>query len=114
MNKFGQEMKLCTACSMVQPIEEDFYRAGPYYQKYCKMCYNDKRKKTYKEKHVKRITGFAKLPTELQKNIAYDHSVKINFADIAKKYENQWPLKASQLNYWNRKGQIPKYIHNEE
>ena len=115
MNKFGQQMKLCVGCSIVQPLEEDFYKAGAVsYQKLCKMCYNDKRKKNWKATYVPKPTGFKKLPEDLQEKISYDFSVRINSKDICKKYQHLWPLKHQQLNLWRRKGQIPIFVHQQE
>lgn len=103
-------VKLCTGCDKVKILENDFYKAGNSWQKYCKICHNEKRGDYVHKgtKYKKRLTGFEKIPIELQKKIQYDIRVKINFKDIAEKYKNEG-IKYQTLLKWNRKGLIPNF-----
>jgi hypothetical protein len=105
--------KLCTKCDKVKSLKNDYYRAGEYYQKYCKECHNNLRL-TYvhnnNTKYVKKPTGFIKLPKDLRDNIIYDRHMKMNYKNIWRKYTSQYPeLKYLSLTGWGRNGQIPKY-----
>ena len=104
-------VKLCTRCNEVKPLSEGFYRAGKSWQKYCKICHNEKRVE-YKmtSSYKPKPTGFKKLPEELQKKIIYDIYVRVNFKDIWRKYKDEYPqIKHQTLLKWNRANQIPEY-----
>ena len=97
-------MKLCSQCSKVKPLIGGFYKAGASWQKYCIPCHN-KRRCEYdasNKEYIKVLKGFAKLDEELRKKILYDISVRINYRDIAKKYN----LKYQTLLNWKRKDLI--------
>ena len=106
-----KSVKLCVKCQKVKPLEGGYYKAGKSWQKYCKICHNERRveygsTKIYKPKP----TGFKKLPEELQKKIIYDVYVRVNFKDIWRKYKNDYPqLKHQTLLRWNRLNQISPY-----
>lgn len=106
-----KEVKLCVKCQKVKTLEGGYYKAGKSWQKYCKICHNERRveygsTKTYTPKP----TGFKKLPEELQKKIIYDVYVRVNFKDIYTKYKGDYPqVKHQTLLRWNRLGQIPAY-----
>lgn len=101
----NENKKLCLMCNEVKNLESGFYRAGVTYQKYCKPCHNANRKKyTIKYNYVKKNNpkGFAKLPEDIRKKILYDISVRINYKEIAKKYN----LNYKTLLSWKRKGHL--------
>jgi hypothetical protein len=97
------QMKYCSKCEQVKPLEVGFYKAGISWQKYCIPCHNKKRceyKHTYKYQKVPK--GFQKLPEDIREKILYDISVRINYKDIANKYN----LNYQTLCIWKRKGLI--------
>ena len=108
---YVQQVKFCISCEDVKPLEGGYYKAGKSWQKRCIKCHNKKRLDyTNNTKYKHKITGFKKLPEELQKKIIYDVYVKINFKDIFNKYNKEYPqLKHQTLLRWNRAGQIPKF-----
>jgi len=103
-------VKLCVGCAKVKTLEGGFYRAGKSWQKFCKLCHNEKRNDYVHNgnNYKKKPTGFEKIPADLQKKIQYDIKVRINFKDIAEKYKNEG-IKYQTLLNWNKKGLIPKY-----
>lgn len=98
-----EEIKLCQKCQQVKNLEIGFYKAGNSWQKLCKICHNEKRcEYSQSYNYKKRSKGFEKLPEEVRKNILYDISVRINYKNIAKKYN----LNYQTLSIWKRKGLI--------
>ena len=98
-----RSVKLCRKCNVVKDLHNDYYKAGKGFQKYCIPCHNEKRfdyPHTYK--YEKRPKGFSKLPEETRKNILYDVKVRINYKEIAEKYN----IKYQTLLCWKRKGLI--------
>ena len=104
-------VKLCCDCQKVKTLEGGFYKAGKSYQKRCIPCHNEKRYEYAFTKHNKKPTGFMKLDEDLRKKIMYDIHVRINFKDIARKYQANG-IKYQTLLVWNRKGQIPTHQPN--
>lgn len=95
--------KLCRMCNTVKELDEEFYKAGKSYQKYCIPCHNLKRYDyPHKYSYKKKPKGFLKLDEELRKKILYDISIRICYKEIAEKYN----LKYTTLLSWKRKGQI--------
>ena len=37
------QVKLCTKCKKVKPLSGGYYKAGEYWQKFCKICHNNSR-----------------------------------------------------------------------
>lgn len=102
IDKEKNMMKLCEECNTVKDMEKDYYKAGLSYQRLCKPCHNQMRRK-YKvsnKPYVPKPTGFDKLNEDMKKSILYDISVKVNYKKIAQKYD----IKYSTLCYWKRKG----------
>jgi hypothetical protein len=104
-------VKMCSNCQVAKNLEEDFYKAGKSWQRYCKPCHNARRLDypRQKAKRVLKLKGFAKLSEEIQNNIKYDIYVRIAFTDIARKYD----IKYSTLLSWKRKG-IPPHVPEAE
>lgn len=104
--KFSQdeELKYCEGCDKVKSLYKDFYRGGKNsFQKYCKPCHIENRKKYKKSNsYKKRPTGFKKLQDETRKNILNDIRVRINYKKIALKYN----LNYLTLLRWKREGQL--------
>ena len=110
-----KDVKLCVKCEKVKPLQGGFYRAGTSWQKYCKICHNERRA-TYPKSirtYTPKPTGFKRLPDELQKKIIYDVYVKINYKNITRKYEKEYNIKHQTLLKWAKSGQIPKYEPSE-
>ena len=38
-----KEVKLCVKCQKVKPLQGGYYKAGKSWQKYCKICHNERR-----------------------------------------------------------------------
>jgi len=109
-------VKLCIRCNSVKSLEINFYRAGPSWQKLCKICHNERRLEyKFTRAYVIRPTGFKKLPEELRKKIIYDVYVRLNYRDICRKYKDEYKnlLKYQTLLRWANSGQIPKYALEE-
>lgn len=101
MTEETKQKKLCRKCNEVKDLEGGFYRAGKSYQKYCIPCHNVKRYDyAHNYKYEKRPKGFSKLPEDIRKKILYDISVRINYKEIAEKYN----IKYTTLLSWKRKG----------
>jgi len=97
----SKPMKLCRKCEKVKPLESGFYRAGKSYQRYCIPCHNARRYEYAQNyKYEKKPKGFSKLPEDIRKKILYDISIRLNYKEIAEKYE----LKYTTLLSWKRKG----------
>ena len=96
-----KNMKHCPDCDTNKPVLE-FYKAGGYYQKRCKICHN-KFRRNYKASHKKKMTGFGKLPAETQKDILEDIK-KMTKKAVAEKYN----IPYQNITRWTRQGQIPK------
>ena len=96
-----EQKKLCRKCNVVKNLNNDYYKAGKGFQKYCIPCHNEKRYEyTRSYKYEKKPKGFSKLPQELRDKILYDISIRINFKEIAEKYNIKYPT----LLNWNKKG----------
>ena len=111
------EVKLCSKCNIVKPLEGGYYKAGSYWQKLCKTCHNVSRMNYANNKppYVRTPTGFKKLPEDLRKKIIYDVHVRVNFKDIWKKYKDEYPqIKHQTLCKWARLNQIPGYTPTVE
>ena len=106
------KVKLCTKCEKVKLLIGGFYKAGKSFQKYCKLCHNEKRVEYVSNRdYTPKPTGFLKLPEELRAKIIYDIHVQVNFKDIWKKYKDEYPqVKHQTLLRWNRAKQIPEYV----
>ncbi len=100
-------VKLCKGCQNVFPLESGYYKAGPkVYQKLCMKCHNQKRYDyDFNNKYEKKIIGYMKIDEEIRKKIEYDIYVRINFKEIAIKYD----LNYQSLLRWKNKNQIPVY-----
>jgi hypothetical protein len=111
-----KKMKYCSKCLIVKELEEGYYKAGSSWQKLCKICHNESRIQYASNKvYTPKITGFLKLPEDLQNKIIYDIYVRINFKDIYKKYKDEYPqIKHQTLLKWNREGQIKTYIEVQQ
>jgi len=94
-----EPVKLCVGCQEVKPLSTGYYKAGVSWQKRCKKCYLVKTKK-----YIKKPQGFYKLDKEIQEKIKYDIYVRVNYKEIAKKYNIKYPT----LLNWKLKG-IPAY-----
>lgn len=108
--------KLCVKCQIVKPLEGGYYRCAKSWQKLCKICHNARRieYKLSSKPYVKKLTGFLKLPTDLQEKIKYDISVFMNFKAIYNKYKDgDVKLNYQTLLSWDRKGLIPAYVKIE-
>lgn len=101
--------KHCCDCKEDKPLTE-FYKAGRYRQKRCKVCHNMNRYK-YKNstsKYAKKKIGFKGLPEEkrnnILKNIKYckEHNIKINYSKLSKLYD----IPYSSITYWKKKDLI--------
>jgi hypothetical protein len=98
-----KQMKLCRMCNEVKELEGGFYKAGTSYQRNCIPCHNIKRYDyPHKSNYKKKPKGFEKLDEDTRKKILYDISVKLNFKEIAKKYD----IKYNTILSWKRKGLI--------
>ena len=96
-----KQMKLCRMCNTVKELEGGFYKAGKSYQRNCIPCHNVKRYDyPHKTNYKKRPKGFSKLDEDIRKKILYDISVRINYKEIAEKYN----IKYTTLLSWKRKG----------
>ena len=104
-------VKLSSKCSKVKDLAGGFYKAGKSWQKYCKICHNDRRSDYSNNRvYVAKPTGFKKLPEALQTKIIYDIHVRVNFKDIWRKYSPEHPkLRHQTLLRWAKLGQIPPY-----
>ena len=108
--------KLCTKCLEVKPLEGGYYRCAKSWQKLCKICHNARRTeyKHSNKPYVRKLTGFAKLPVDLQEKIKYDISVFVNFKEIYNKYKDEYSKFSYQsLLIWERQGQIPDFVQTE-
>ena len=101
-------VKLCVGCDEVKDLNTGFYRAGKSFQKRCKECHNKNRSNYSHNKKTKekKVTGFLKLPEDIQEKIKYDLYVKISCKKICEKYG---------LNYitfvrWRKSNKIPPYM----
>ena len=73
------QLKLCRKCDCIKDLNQDYYRAGKYYQKFCIACHNEMRNLYKNPSHYKkRPVGFARLEKTIQESILYDLSVRIN------------------------------------
>ena len=99
------QLKLCRKCDCVKDLNQDYYRAGKYYQKYCISCHNEMRNlwvNKSKSLYKKRPVGFARLPSSTQESILYDLSVRINMKEVAQKYS----LNYQTLLAWKKRGYL--------
>lgn len=105
MNK--DYVKLCKQCNIIKPLAPNFYRAGASsYQKLCKICHNENRKR-YKRNFVckyipkpKKLTGFQKLDKNIKNNILRAIEVKTSYREISQAYG----IKYVTLMSWKNKG----------
>jgi len=96
--------KLCPGCNTHKHLETEFYRAGPYYQKLCKMCHNANRLNyANNTQYQKKPTGFKKLPQEKQDAIINGLKEKKPIKHIAR--ENEIPY--ITFRSWVKKNLIP-------
>ena len=98
----SENKKLCVDCNTTYELTE-FYKAGRYYQKLCKLCHNNNRKK-YKNNssYKKRTTGFAKLPFEKRESIITALKNKKPIKHVAAEHE----IPYITLRLWRSAGQI--------
>ena len=101
-------VKLCTKCQTVKPLIGGFYKAGPSWQKLCKICHNRKRTeyRLQATRYTPKLKGFNKLPLETQNKIKYDIHIKISYKKISTKYNIKYPTLLS----WKRKGIAPYMV----
>lgn len=101
-----QQKKYCKGCDTIKILDEDFYKAGASHQKYCKSCHNSNRKYYAQnpkvKERIKKELGFKKIDEETRKNILHDISIKINYKEIAAKYN----LVYQSLVLWKRQGKL--------
>lgn len=110
MSDEQKNIKLCRTCGEVKSLEENFYKRTNLesYNKVCKSCLKKKReggekpKNKSKKIYIRRPTGFAKLPINVQKDILYDIRIGLNYLEIAKKYD----LCYKSLTLWKKHGKI--------
>ena len=96
--------KHCPECNTHKHLETEFYRAGQYYQKLCKICHNANRLNySNNTRYEKRITGFKKLPQHKQDAITTAFNEKKPLKHIAR--END--ISYMTLRSWVKKNQIP-------
>ena len=118
-----ENVKLCVMCNEVKSLDTEYYKAGPFYQKHCKVCHNSIRVKYHSEHYIKKEKtpkpiipktpkpkGFNKLPEHIRTGIIYDLYIKINHKNIVKKYESECKFTDQSLGRWIKAGQIPSYI----
>jgi hypothetical protein len=104
-------------CNIVKDLDNDFYNINKSKSKYCKPCHNKNRKKYKFQKpktiiKKKKLTGFYKLPKEVQDDILYMISIKYTLKEIAEKYKEH--LKYKSLCLWKRQNKIKKLEENQE
>jgi hypothetical protein len=97
--------KLCTNCNITKSLTE-YYKAGLYYQKHCKLCFNIK--STTRYSNNKRVTppklkGFAKLHPVTQNQIIY----AVHRGDTIKSISVFQEIKYTTLMSWKKNGKIP-------
>lgn len=119
--KDTDNVKLCVGCDKVKPLDKvNFGKVRTFYNKYCRPCYN-LRRKLQKCAYVKvadrpggkkKRGAFEDLPKELQDKIIYHVFVKCRTQYIFDKYKNDYPnLRYQRIVLWRRNGKIPKYVN---
>jgi hypothetical protein len=100
--------KLCTGCNLIKFLDLEFHKAGKYYQKLCKICYNQRRNANYAISTINRTkkTGFKKIPEACRKQIIKHIHDNKNYKLTAATYG----IKYSTMLYWKKQNQIPPYI----
>ena len=96
--------KQCPQCLKIKPLEECYYKSGKSYQKYCKPCQNQIRKKyAFNSIQYRKVpTGFDKLPLFIRQNILDDINNKIPYRHIAHKYSVSY----NTILFWKKRGKF--------
>jgi len=99
-----QIKKLCVGCDKTKYVDGNFYKAGNYFQKLCKICHNDKRKKWKirgKMYDTPRLSSFQKLPQDIQDSVTKDfqNPKHINTKAIFFKYKTECETRGINFNY---------------
>ena len=112
MSETKETTKLCTGCNTLKTLSEDFYKAGEYYQRLCKVCHNATRKRFKRTvpKYVKRPRGFDKLSPERKEKIIDEYLSGKSMLDIAR--DNN--IKYCSIRNWRKKGYLNSPIQEPE
>jgi hypothetical protein len=97
-------MRVCGECKVSKSKTNEFYRAGKYFSRSCRDCYNKLRITTsYNPKE------FCKMALDLKSKIIYDYSAGDDIKDIYNKYKIEYPaMNLDNLIKWESEGKIPK------
>ena len=89
--------KNCLKCQLETPLN-NFYKAGSYYQAYCRSCHNQRRAGYY----VKKTKTINDMSSETLLKMSADLQNGLSFVKLGKKYNKKSPT----LYKWARDGKF--------
>lgn len=106
-------LKTCKECKEELPRDENFYKAGKYWQARCKPCHNKSRtsyKRWVAPKKPKKPRAFQALSFENRCSVIKKINDGVGLKDIAQEHD----IKYETLRRWKRDGKLIIKIDTKE